>query len=112
VLSYNLELRTRPVEILKCQLGAVAFFDAGDAFTDFAAAQGGFQAFQSVGVGLRALFPQLDRVVFRADLGFPMERPVDPSTAMPIAPYAFLVSFGQAFVTPTVAPTPVLPAGQ
>jgi hypothetical protein len=50
--------------------------------------------------------------VFRADIGFPLYRPIDPSTGVPIPPYSFLLSFTQAFVTPTVAPTPVLATGQ
>jgi hypothetical protein len=107
VVSYNVELRTRPVEILTCQLAGVAFFDAGDAFRGAS----DFTMYQSVGVGLRALFPWLDRVVFRADIGFPIERPLDASGA-PIAPYGFFVSFAQAFPTPTVSPAPVLPTGQ
>lgn len=110
VLSYNVELRSHPIEILSCQVAGVAFFDAGDAWTT------NYQTFQSVGVGFRALFPWLDRTVFRADLGFPFER-LDPSTCpgpacVRIQPYGFLVSFGQAFTTPTVAPTPVLLTGQ
>jgi hypothetical protein len=106
VLSYNVELRTRPVEILKCQLAGVGFFDAGDAWNHY------YIGHESLGVGIRALFPQLDRLVFRADIGFPIQRPFDPTTGVPIAPYGFVVSFGQAFVTPTVSPAPVLPAGQ
>jgi hypothetical protein len=65
-----------------------------------------------VGVGLRALFPWLDRTVFRADIGFPIERPIDPTTGAPVPPFGFLVSFTQAFATPTVAPSPVLSTGQ
>jgi hypothetical protein len=107
VLSYNVEFRSRPVEVLSCQLGGVAFYDVGDAFDGL----GNMVPFQSVGLGLRALFPQLDRVVFRVDVGFPVERPLDPSTGETIAPYAFLVSFGQAFPTPTISPLPVLPTG-
>lgn len=107
-VSYNVELRSRPVEILSCQLAMVGFFDAGDAFRDFRH----LQPVQSLGFGVRALFPQLDRGVFRADLGFPIERPIDPATRAPIAPFAFLVSFGQAFDVPTVTPTPVLPTEQ
>ncbi len=107
-VSYNVELRTRPVEILTCQLALVGFFDAGDAFRTFSI----LEPFQSVGIGMRALFPWLDRGVFRADLGFPLERPIDPSTRAPVAPIAFLVSFGQAFDVPSVAPTPVLPTEQ
>jgi len=60
----------------------------------------------------RALFPQLDRGVFRADLGFPIERPLDAATSQPIPPLAFLLSFGQAINVPSVAPTAVLPTEQ
>jgi hypothetical protein len=106
-VAYNVEFRSRPVEILSCQLAGVAFFDAGDAFDGWSK----FEAFQSVGVGLRALFPQLDRGVFRADLGFPIERPL-AANGLPIAPVAFLLSFGQAINVPSVAPTAVLPTEQ
>jgi hypothetical protein len=106
--AYNLEFRSRPVEILSCQLGAVGFFDAGDAFNGWS----NFHPFQSVGFGLRALFPQLDRSVFRGDLGFPIERPIDPSTGAPIPPLAFFVSFGQAFDVPSDSPSAVLPTEQ
>jgi hypothetical protein len=107
-ISYNVEFRSRPVEILSCQLGAVGFFDAGDAFQGWS----NFEAFQSLGVGLRALFPQLDRSVFRADLGFPIERPLVPATGAPVPPLAFFVSFGQAFDVPSDAPPAVLPTEQ
>jgi Omp85 superfamily domain len=107
-VAYNAEFRSRPIEILSCQLAAVGFFDAGDAFDSWST----FEPFQSVGVGLRALFPQLDRGVFRADLGFPLERPINSANGLPIAPFAFLLSFGQALTVPSVAPTPVLPTEQ
>jgi hypothetical protein len=107
-IAYNVELRTRPVEILSCQLAAVGFFDAGDAFAGWS----NFRPFQSVGVGLRGLFPQLDRGVLRADLGFPIERPVNPSTGAIIPPMAFLVTFGQALTAPNDTPVPVLPTEQ
>jgi hypothetical protein len=107
MLTYNVEVRSRPIEILSCQLAGVAFFDVGDAFSGL----NNLVPYQSVGVGFRALFPQLDRTVFRGDIGFPIERPIDPSTNAPIAPYAFLLSFGQAFGVPTVDPSPVLPTG-
>jgi hypothetical protein len=106
-VSYNVELRSRPVDVLTCQLAGVAFFDAGDAFFGL----NDFRSFQSAGVGIRALFPWLDRVVFRADIGFPFERPLD-TTGRPIAPVGYLIAFGQAFDVPTVAPTPVLPTEQ
>jgi hypothetical protein len=108
VLAYNIEARSRPAELLSCELAGVAFVDLGDAYT----VSSRFRPYQSVGVGVRALFPWLDRAVFRAELGFPAERPIDPSTGSPIPPFSFLISFGQAFITPTVAPTPVLATGQ
>jgi hypothetical protein len=105
--AYNVEFRTRPVEILTCELGGVAFYDIGDAFNGFS----NLEPFQSVGFGFRALFPQLDRLVFRGDIGFPLKRQ-DPATGETFAPYGFLVSFAQAFDVPTVSPAPVLPTGQ
>jgi hypothetical protein len=106
-VAYNFELRTRPVEIFSCELGGVLFFDAGDAFNGL----DHLTPFQSVGFGFRALFPQLDRTVLRADFGFPLERPIDPAVGQPIAPFSFLISFGQAFDVPTIDPVPVLPTG-
>jgi hypothetical protein len=114
-LSCNLEFRSRPVEIATLQAAGVVFYDIGDAFKGFGHSYTGldhFFAYQSVGFGIRTLIPWLDRTVFQADLGFPLERPIDPSKGAPIAPYGFVLSFGQAFSTPTVAPTPVLPTGQ
>jgi hypothetical protein len=107
VMSYNLEARSRPVEIFSMELAGVAFLDVGNAFTGW----NNFIPYQAVGVGIRTLFPWLDRTVFQADIGFPIERPLD-STGAPIPPYSFIISFGQAFSTPTVAPAPVLPTGQ
>jgi hypothetical protein len=106
-VSYNVEFRSRPVEIATLELAGVAFFDVGHAFTGWDQ----FIPYQSAGFGIRALFPWLDRTVFQADLGFPFEHPLD-SRGSPIAPFSYVISFGQAFVTPTVAPTPVLPTGQ
>jgi hypothetical protein len=108
ILGYNIEARSRPVEILSCELAGVAFYDVGDAYTNASA----FVPYQAAGFGLRALFPWLDRTVFRADIGFPLHRPIDPVSGTPVPPMQFLVSFAQAFVTPTTAPTPVLPTGQ
>jgi hypothetical protein len=107
-VTYNVELRSRPVEILSCQLAGVAFFDAASAAPTVQT----LQPLQSIGFGVRALFPWLDRVVFRADLGFPLVRPIDPSTGAAVAPFAYIFSFGQAFDMPSVAPVPVLPTEQ
>jgi hypothetical protein len=107
-VAYSLEVRTRPVEILSCQLAAVAFYDAADAFNGFE----NLQPYQSAGIGFRALFPWLDRIVFRGDIGFPLKRPVDPATGALVPPYGFILSFGQAFTVPSVAPRVVLPTEQ
>ncbi len=106
-VAYNVELRSRPVEIFSCQIGGVVFFDAGDAFNR----AGALEPFQSVGLGVRGLLPWLDRVVLRADLAFPLERPLAQSGAR-IPPYGAVVTFGQAFGVPTVAPPPALPTGE
>lgn len=94
-IFYNLEFRSTSVEILKCQLGGVAFFDAGDAASGFDM----LHAKQSVGVGVRALFPQVNRLVFRADLAFPLKRGPFPEAVSdkPVDPVGFYFTFGQAF---------------
>jgi hypothetical protein len=109
LLAYNVEFRTRPVEILSAEIAGIAFYDVGDAYG------GGrpFQPYQSVGAGLRGLIPWLDRTVFQLDFGVPVERPINPATGATIAPYNFVLSFGQAFPTPTIPVlAPVLPTGQ
>jgi hypothetical protein len=106
--AYNLELRTRPVEVFTLQLAGTLFYDAGSAFDDIAR----IRTFQSVGFGFRALFNWLDREVFSVDIGFPVERPIDPSTGSVIPPYGFVVTFGQAFEVPRVAAPSLLPTGQ
>jgi hypothetical protein len=106
-VSYNVEVRTRPVDVLTLEVAGTLFFDSGGAFNGL----GNLQTFHSVGLGLRALFPWLDREVFSADIGFPLERPAD-ATGTPVPPVGFLVSFGQAFDVPSVAPPSLLPTGQ
>ncbi len=86
----NVELRTTSVDILSAQVGLAAFYDAGDA------AQGveALSLKQSVGAGLRILFPQANRAVFRFDWGFPL------SSGYATLPGAFFVTFDQAFTMP------------
>jgi len=94
-IFYNLEFRTAPVQVLKVALGAVAFFDAGDAAQGFDM----LHAKQSVGFGLRTLLPQLNRVVARFDLAFPLKRGPFPEQgiAAKVAPVGFFFAFDQAF---------------
>jgi hypothetical protein len=63
----NLEFRSRPVELLSLQFGATAFYDVGDVFNNFDA----IRPKQSVGLGLRVLFPQITRSVLRVDVAVP-----------------------------------------
>ena len=86
LVAYNAELRSRPVEILSCQIGAAVFFDVGDAFDGTS-----FRPKSSTGFGIRTLFPQLDRKVFRADVAFPLVRGDMES------PVGFYVAFEQQF---------------
>jgi hypothetical protein len=96
-VNSNLEYRSRPIELGHAmELGAAAFYDVGDAFDGWS----NLRPAQSVGLGLRTLFPQLDRLVFRADFGFPMGE----SSHLPgVAPFSFFIAFGQAFGLPTAA---------
>jgi hypothetical protein len=94
-VTANLEYRTRPIEILACQLGGALFFDAGDAFDGW----GDFRPKQSVGFGLRILFPQLDRTVMRADWGFPVTRGYREPDGFP---GDLVVTFKQAFPIPDI----------
>jgi hypothetical protein len=89
-LASNLEFRTRPFEIFSVQLAAVAFYDMGDAFDTF----GQLQLKHGVGGGIRFLAPQLDREVFRLDVGVPV--PFDA----PTGETTVIATFGQAFTVP------------
>ena len=92
LLALNAELRTTSVDILSAQVGAAVFDDAGDAQDRVS----DFRLKQSAGLGLRVLFPEFDRIVFRADWGFPL------SPGYSTFPGAFFVSFAQAFSMPEV----------
>ncbi len=118
LLNSNLEFRTRSVNIWTAQTGLVAFYDIGDAFKSWNASQSGgcrpvitasiatlptgFCPVQSVGAGLRILFPQLDRIVFRGDIGFPLG---EGRNLPGVTPMSFFITLGQAFTTPVVAPS-------
>lgn len=91
-IAYSTEFRTRALEILKTQWGLVFFHDAGAAYDH----PSELKIFHSAGAGVRALFPQFDRVAFRLDVGFPLNRPAD------VAPYSVILTVGQAFSFPSV----------
>ena len=92
LVAYSFEFRSRPVELFTVQLGAVAFWDTGDAFDDVSQ----MDLKHGAGFGLRALFPQLDRYVLRADMGFPVARQRPAGTH----PFEVVVTFQQAFPVP------------
>ncbi|RYE82512.1 MAG: hypothetical protein EOO75_20585 [Myxococcales bacterium] len=85
----NVELRTVPWQVLSCQLGGVLFYDAGATPEQL----GRLDTKQAAGAGIRVLFPQLDRVVFRADLGAPLQAGGLPPGVRPVS---FFIAFGQA----------------
>jgi hypothetical protein len=110
VVTTNLEFRSRPVSILTAQVGGVVFHDMGDAFQDFQI----MRLKHSVGGGIRVLFPELDRSVFRFDLAFPLNRPdASKNDAYPcgppgsrickIDPVSYYFTFGQAFDFTSIA---------
>ena len=83
------ELRTRSLDIASVQIGAVAFYDAGVA-GDLG---GTFDPRTSAGGGLRIVLPQVDRAVFRIDIGIPLSAEPRPADVPPVA---LFVAFHQA----------------
>lgn len=61
---FNVEYRTRPLVIRTLHVGGVLFWDGGSAFTQAP------RLSQTVGVGLRMLFPQFDVEPLRIDFGY------------------------------------------
>ena len=98
LIAMNAELRSTSLDILSAQVGAAAFYDAGDAWDPMEKVR----LKQSVGVGLRVLFPEFDRIVMRVDWGLPL------SPGYQSFPGAFVLSFGQAFSVPGVPVPSVL----
>jgi len=102
VIASNLEFRTGSLDILSAQVGAAAFYDVADAFDGF----DDVLLKHSVGAGLRMVFPQANRTVFRADWGFPLTRGVRDATGRPITtlPGSVIFTFRQAFEMPAKRP--------
>ncbi len=91
-VAMSAELRTTSIDVFSAQLGAAAFYDAGDANDRVRH----FHLKQGAGVGLRVLFPEFDRIVLRADWGVPL------SPGYQTLPGTLFISFGQAFAMPAV----------
>jgi hypothetical protein len=92
----NVELRTLPLNLWTLHVGAVIFYDGGDAPRTLLT--GGWK--HGAGVGLRILIPQFNRDVLRLDLAFPFQKDVLYDGGVPVgetwAP-RFSAEFGQAF---------------
>jgi hypothetical protein len=91
----TLELRTFAVNILSARVGAVAFYDVGGtggSVEDIA-------LHQSLGAGLRILFPQVNRQCFRIDWAAPLTPGLGRIPDSPL-PGGVFFTFGQAFDMP------------
>lgn len=84
----NVELRTVALNLWTIHVGAVAFYDGGDA----PARLDQVTWHHDAGVGLRILIPQFNRDVLRLDLAFPFELPATGSYVP-----RFTLGWGQAF---------------
>jgi len=82
----NLELRTRPWRVWFSRVGGVAFWDGGGTADHL----GDLRFSNDVGLGLRALLPQLSPLVYRLDMAFPLN---GGTAGQP----RFFLSFGQVF---------------
>jgi hypothetical protein len=85
----NFEYRTRPWLLQSVHIGAVAFYDVGSVYRALERAK----FHHDVGAGLRVLFPQFNRYVFRLDFGVPLER----------SGFAVLLAYGSDQVVPLTA---------
>jgi hypothetical protein len=95
LFATNLEYRTPHLDLASILLGLAAFYDVGEAFNGF----DNFNPAHSVGFGLRAVFPQVERAVMRMDFGFPIEAgPLPPK----VDAMQFQLSFHQAIGVPAV----------
>ena len=102
-VAYNIEYRSRPLELWTVQAGGVLFYDSGAAFDGSS-----FPDMKhSVGLGLRVLFPQLDRVTLRVDWGLPLKMAPDVGVTK-VFPGDVVFTFGQAFSMPVVGPPSVV----
>ncbi len=111
-LSANLEFRSRSVKVISVLLGMAAFMDVGHAFDGFDQ----MRPQQSTGLGLRILFPQFDRVVFRADAAVPITHHLPPDVSRSTSSIGgvplptFFIAFEQGFAFTTTG-GPVSPTG-
>ncbi len=91
----SIELRTFAINILSARVGAVAFYDLGGV----GASLPSLSLHQSLGAGVRILFPQVNRACFRLDWAAPLTPGAGrlPDRALP---GGIFFTFGQAFDLP------------
>jgi len=70
----NLEARTKPLRLWTVLFGLSGFYDAGDVWDKWTEVR----PKHALGLGIRALFPQFQRIVGRLECGFPLNRPQLP----------------------------------
>lgn len=75
LFNVNVEFRTVPLVLWTLHWGVVLFYDGGDAYGYRAADD--FSYHQSLGLGIRGLFPQFDRQAVRLDFGIPLGKDFD-----------------------------------
>lgn len=86
---WNFEYRTRPWALQSIRFGFVAFYDAGAVYTNSPQTD----VRHGVGAGVRVLFPQFNRTVFRLDVGHAIGEPG----------FSVLLSYGGDQVVPLTA---------
>ncbi|MBN2193144.1 MAG: hypothetical protein JW751_10040 [Polyangiaceae bacterium] len=91
-VAATFEYRTTSVGFWGIELGGAAFLDVGDTPEDLSS----LALRSSAGGGVRILFPMFDRMVFRIDVGAPLDRRTGGSES----PWGFFAGFGQAVRTP------------
>ena len=92
VLLFNLEYRTRPWIFHSIHLGLVAFWDAGSAFDDRPS------IVHTVGIGLRGVLPQFNRIPFRIDIGWVLNGAQPPFGDRLSSSYGQVTDFRPAFL--------------
>ncbi|HEY3495063.1 MAG TPA: BamA/TamA family outer membrane protein, partial [Polyangiaceae bacterium] len=93
LVALNLEYRTPSLDLSSVELGGVAFSDAGSAFSGWDE----IPLLHSAGLGVRAVFPQLERSGFRLDVAFPLGASERRITRRSVSDYSVQFAFGQAF---------------
>ncbi len=93
----SLELRTFAVNILSARVGGVAFYDVGGTGERVKE----IKLHQSIGAGVRILFPQVNRQCFRIDWAAPLTPGRARIPDRPL-PGGVFFTFGQAFDLPKV----------